>query len=79
MWNKDQDDFIRHHETGARKLSVFEAIHAMDSDDESTNSDDASYSDAKESKTSAFDEESVLNTTVESSQEGTVDIAQKLD
>ena len=34
--NKDQTNFIESHETGVRKLKVFEAIHAEVSDEEDT-------------------------------------------
>lgn len=47
---KDQNDFINHHESGVRKLSVFENIHAEGSDeeDEQTTSEVASYDEDSE-------------------------------
>lgn len=42
--NTDKDEFVNHHETGVRKLSVFEAIHDQTSDDEeSTASEGSSF------------------------------------
>ena len=68
-YHKDQSDFLDRYESDASRLSVFKTIHAEDSDEDSTSSDDISDNDSKLAKVSHSDDDCLLNTTVGSLQE----------